>query len=355
MEPVQGLSSLSSEHCAACHVTIAEEWRQTGHAGASTAPLYRADLAQQATTYFCDHCHAPLVEQRPELSEGLKRVWPSLIADMAPNPRHQAGLHKEGVGCVSCHQRDGAMLGTFETALAPHPVKVSASLSSEETCRPCHSMDLRMLGDLERPLMDTFAEWEAYKAAGGDKNCVDCHMPERPLRPAARGGPPRPGRSHALLGPYNLEFVRQGAALSNLDLSGSHAQGVEAALTLTNATGHRLPTAEPHRKLVAALEVLDASGHVLQREEAVMQRVVDLHTLTEVPGSDTSLLPAEVRRIQLSLPSPLPAEAIEARMALRFVLWEPNDPVAQAAQLSAADLIMVLHEQRISLSTQASR
>ena len=83
-----------------------------------------------------------------------------------------------------------------------------------------------------------------------------------------------------------------------------------------------------------------------------MQRVVDLHTLTEVPGSDTSLLPAEVRRIQLSPPSPLPAEAIEARMALRFVLWEPNDPVAQAAQLSAADLIMVLHEQRISLSTR---
>ena len=213
-------------------------------------------------------------------------------------------------------------------------------------------MDLRMLGDLERPLMDTFAEWEAYKAAGGDKNCVQCHMPERPPRPAARGAEPRPGRSHRILGPYDIDFVRQGAKVEEVTLEASRSEGAQASVVIRNETGHRLPSAEPHRKLVAALEVLDGAGEVIAATREVMQRVVDLHTLVEPAGSDTSLLPREVRRVDLALPGPLDAGAQSARVALRFVLWDPEDPVAKDAGLGPEALILELLEQRGDITAQ---
>jgi mono/diheme cytochrome c family protein len=349
MEPATGVGSLSAETCASCHVAIASEWRLTGHAKATTDPLYVADLEAQGAPYFCDHCHAPLVAQREITTSGLWSIWPDLTPRTTPNEGHIAGLRHEGVTCVACHQRDGAMLGPFATALAPHPVTVSESLGTEATCRPCHSFDLQALGTLDRPLMDTFSEWQAYRAAGGDKNCVDCHMPAIADRPAARGGSPRPGHSHALRGPFELAFVREGAQVEGVALTATVATGAEARVTLVNGTGHRMPTAEPHRALHVALEAIDDQGAVLAQDLQILQRIVDLHTLTEIPGSDTSLLPRERRPLTLSLPGALPASTVSVRLVVRFILWSPEDAVAQAAGMTAEDLVMTLHEHRIAV------
>lgn len=348
MEPVRGVGSLSAETCGGCHVTITEEWRGTGHGRATTDPLYVADLAAQDAPYFCDHCHAPLIEQRAQTTSGLWSAWPELIPRADPNPREVSGLRHEGVTCVACHQRDGAMLGSFASDLAPHPVAVSDTLGTEATCRPCHVLDLRGVGDLERPLMDTFGEWEAYRAAGGDQTCVDCHMPALADRPAAKGGPARPAHSHALRGPFDPAFVREGVGAEDMVLTRGATGELRGSLVLVNQTGHRLPTAEPHRKLTVALELLGAEGEVLTRTEQVHQRPVDLHSLSEAPGSDTSL---EVReRRALTLTSPAPPAARSARLVVRFVLWDPEDPIARAADLGPESLIHTLYTQTLSLS-----
>ncbi|MGB0591093.1 MAG: hypothetical protein ACPGU1_15565 [Myxococcota bacterium] len=352
MDPVDGVGSLSATACGGCHVTIAEEWRGTGHGRATTDPLYVADLEANGAPYFCDHCHAPLVEQRTETTSGLWAVWPTLTPRTAPNPRHVEGLRHEGVTCVACHQRDGAIVGTFETALAPHPVTVNKALGTEATCRPCHSMDLQALGTLDRPLMDTFAEWETYRAAGGDKNCVDCHMPAVADRPAARGAPPRPAHSHALRGPYEIDFVREGAQVEDLALSADAATGAQATLTLINGTGHRMPTAEPHRALHVVLEAVDGTGALLAEDRQVLQRVVDLHTLVEVPGSDTSLLPRERRPMTLEISGPLPRQTVQVRAVVRWILWEPEHAVAKAAGMTEDDLVMTLYERQISVQPE---
>ncbi len=354
MTPISAIGTLSAKACASCHVEIAAEWRSSGHATSTGEALYLADLAQQETTYFCKHCHAPLIEQHEYTSSGLSSVWPEIQARESPNPRYIQGLHHEGVTCVACHQRDGAMVGSFESAIAPHPVRVDPAISTESTCRPCHAMDLRMLGELERPIMDTFAEWEAYKEAGGDKNCVDCHMPSLGERPAARGGGLRPGHSHSLRGPYDIEFVREGAQPTNLSITGSHAAGLKAQLTLKNGTGHHLPSAEPHRKLIAKLEALDSAGLSLVDDEVVIQRKVDLHQLREVPGSDTSLRPREERTLDLRIKGALPARAARARLSLTWVLWDPSDPVAIAAGLGEEELVMTLEERSMELNTSGA-
>ena len=132
MEPVDGVGSLSAASCAGCHAEITAEWATSLHARATSDPLYQADLAHQGAPYFCDHCHAPLVEQREQIVSGLWSPWPELVPRAAPNPRHRSGLHAEGVTCVACHQRAGAMVGPHQTSAAPHPVQVSTELREAE-------------------------------------------------------------------------------------------------------------------------------------------------------------------------------------------------------------------------------
>ena len=350
MEPAAGVGSLSAKACATCHEDIAAEWEGTGHARATTDPLYVADLAAQSAPYFCDHCHAPLVEQRATTTTGLWSAWPDLVPRAEDNPRVTQGLRHEGVTCVACPQRDGAMLGAFATTIAPHPVTVNADFGSEATCRPCHTLDLQAVGDLQRPLMDTFGEWEAYRAAGGDRTCVDCHMPTLADRPAARGGAERPAHSHALRGPFDLAFVKEGVGVEGVALQATPEGGVAGRLALINRSGHRLPTAEPHRKLTVALELLGAEGEVLASAAHHVQRVVDLHSLAEPSGADTTLAPRERRPISLDI-SPAPA-ARSARLVVRFWLWDPDDPIAQSAGLDAAALVHTLHSHSLTLTSE---
>ncbi|MDP6946133.1 MAG: hypothetical protein QF464_18435, partial [Myxococcota bacterium] len=208
------------------------------------------------------------------------------------------------------------------------------------------------LGDLQRPIMDTFAEWEAYRAAGGDRTCVDCHMPALSDRPAARGGVPRPAHDHRMLGPFDLEFVRQGVGIEAVSLETTPPS---ATLTLVNQSGHRLPTAEPHRALVVSLELRDDDGRVLTRDIRRVERVLDLTTLTERPGEDTSLGPRERRLLSLTVAAPPDDKARSARLVVHFVLWDHEDAVARAAGLTRDDLVHTLYERVLPLSTTGGR
>lgn len=123
---------------------------------------------------------------------------------------------------------------------------------------------------------------------------------------------------------------------------------MRAEVELFNATGHRFPTAEPHRRTEVALEVLDAQGGVLERAAQSIERRVDLDAIREAPGEDTTLGPRELRMLALEAPDPGGAE--RARVVLTFWLWEPDDAVARAAGLDERALRRELFRQEVPLS-----
>ena len=104
---------------------------------------------------------------------------------------------------------------------------VDPDFASEERCRSCHELGEPPLSNLERPIEDTYAEWEAWKVATGrSESCADCHMPavERPI---ALGGPVRRGRTHTFHGAWDDAMVRAAVDIR-----------VEAgAVVLTNRAG----------------------------------------------------------------------------------------------------------------------
>jgi len=312
MEPLVG--SLSAKRCGQCHPDQYQEWADSHHGRAITDPLYRADLAAQHEPFFCDQCHAPLVEQVPKRTTALLAVWPRLWPVQRDNPRYDAALHEEGVTCVTCHQVDGAIAGPRGDP-APHPTRKSRVLVSEQVCERCHTLAMTHIGSLQRPLMETVTEWREYRAKGGDKVCHDCHLPRVADRPAANGAEPKPARSHRLLGPFDGALLDQAVEVK-----------VEpGAVRVRNLTGHRLPTAEPHRSVVVRWDVDGQPG------EYRIERVVDAYRVREKPGQDTTLAPREERAI------PLPARA--SRVAVQFFEWTPGDETAKAAGLSDSMLV----------------
>jgi len=242
MNPLPELGSLSAQTCKKCHNQIYEEWSQTNHGLAEVDPLYQADRVHQGEPFVCANCHTPLVEQQETLVDGLWMAVPVLVPQRTENPRYDPALKLEGVTCVVCHQVDGAMEGPHIATSAPHPTRTTDRLANPNACAGCHTLVFGRIGDFQRPLMETITEWEQYRAAGGDKTCIDCHMPKVAPRPAGKGGPPRPGRDHRLRGPFNADFVRTAASVQDAKVDFGTNQ-VEGRLTLVNETGHRLPTA----------------------------------------------------------------------------------------------------------------
>ena len=338
LEPLPTIGSLSSRQCRSCHPTIYAEWASSYHGKAVTDPLYQADLKSQGSPYFCDYCHAPLGEQRAAVVSGLESIIPDLKPTEIANARYQANLHEEGIMCVACHQQDGAMIGPIQTSSAPHPTRQTSQLRDPTFCEPCHQLDFKFVGQLERPIADTMAEWREYRALGGTKVCIDCHMPKTATRSAALGAVARPGTSHQLLGAFDREFVSSALGIKTRWALKSRENGVKAVVQLTNQTGHRLPTAEPHRRIDVILKVLNSKGEPLARRVYAIERNLDVHRLREEPGKDNTLGPLEKREIVLVLEPPLPQNTATAQVSIEFVVWEANSPVAKAAGLEKSAL-----------------
>ena len=345
LDPVAGVGSLSATQCAACHPDNAREWAESRHAVAQTNPVYQADLVAQGAPFFCAYCHAPLVEQRPQVVDGLSQIWPTVRPAAADNPRFIPALRDEGVTCVACHQRGGILLGPRDVA-APHPTGRTPDISTTAACAPCHRFEVGVGMDLRRPIIDTLAEWATYREQGGTARCVDCHMP-RIVRPVAVGRPPRETRSHRMLGARDVAFLRDHVVPQDpsCGLAGGRIVG---QLALLNKAGHQFPTADPSRRLEVALESVDAAGHLVEDSVSVMQRYIDLVHYYEPPDRDSSLRPHELRPVSLSVAH---TEAVHgARLVVRFVLRDPGDPLAKAAGLDPLTLTLPLYSYPCALA-----
>lgn len=280
-------TTLSAESCAVCHVQTAEEWRDSRMAEARTNPVYEADFEGQGEPFVCERCHAPLVEQQPRRVHGVAWVRP-LVPFATANPDYDAGLAEEGVTCVVCHLDDGQMLGTFEPEGAPHPVRVVTAEAMNDRCSRCHQLPEPPLSNLDRPLIDTFAEWGAWReTTGSEETCVSCHMP--PVeRVVATGGGPRSAHRHTFRGAWDDDMVRASVAVGT-----PQRDEAGVSITLTNLAGHRVPSGDPGRALVVVAQTDSGDSEVVIARRVPHAGFRDL--------GDTTLAPGEERLVHLPI------------------------------------------------------
>lgn len=298
--PPTGLASLSAESCQPCHTEIYEEWSSSQMGQSFQNPVFQADWQHQDQFYYCLSCHAPLEAQQPTLVTGLRGIDPPREIS-EPNPVFDADLQQEGVTCVACHLKDGALEGPHEVS-APHPTRFVADFAGAERCERCHQIvpPPFPFSRSDRPLTDTHAEWKEWKeVTGKTETCTDCHMPQVE-RSSALGAPVRLGRKHTFPGGWDDDLVRAGLEVGEVRYTDGRI-----TLPLTNLAGHRFPSGEPARSLIIAATIFDGAGAKLDELETRIERKVKLPVGKEL--GDNTLAPAEKRLVLI----PVSAEYVE--------------------------------------------
>lgn len=300
----RGIAGLSAAECGRCHEAEYAEWKDSGHAHARTEPVFAAAFRSEPR-FLCRGCHAPLLEQQPVLAHRMETPPTVLLSGgqpapafeegagvhafrtpeappvvTEPNPRYRRELESEGVTCVTCHVREGAVLTAKPTGSSrvPHPLHYSPEMASSEYCAGCHQFQVRepnlhpfepgqLVGtrtarrprvrlaaaqdpesppvppepgrddqyQLEPRVQHTLDEFRASPAAARGETCQSCHMP----REGARGTHRWPGRSSTAM---LKKAVRLEAELAQP----AYRVGdrLQARVRLVNTAGHAFPTGD---------------------------------------------------------------------------------------------------------------
>jgi len=317
-----GIPSLKAEDCGKCHKEIYEEWKTSYHAKAFTDPFFRAYWKKDNEVWICLNCHTPLANQQPHLVTDIprNRVEKALLV---PNPDFDEALQQEGITCVSCHVKDGVVMGPFDDSVAPHPTKFDPKFRTTDICYRCHQVPKGPFQFYSVGPCGTFPEYEgAYFTKERNMICQSCHMPEVE-RPMADGGPIRQGRKHLWRGGHDPEQIKSALAVQLAAAPHDLRPGTEATFTLTliNAgAGHKLPTGDPDRYFTVEFEVVDRAGRVLKHQSSTMGRwimwqpvIVDLY--------DNRLPPLASRDYRLTYRLPDSTEAtagLQLRARVRY-------------------------------------
>jgi hypothetical protein len=200
--------------------------------------------------------------------------------------------------------------GPYAQSFAPHPSERSDYHDSSEFCGACHDLRNPLQNLLDEdgvdtgrlfPEQSTYTEWEQSAFATEGTSCQDCHMPPaevdpafacnsfNPPRPAPTPGDDAPVYRHDLTGAntFMLEVLKgeYGAALGRTEelqagidraiasLQGAATLDLQAGMvavtgdtldvdvTVTNLTGHKLPTGYPEgRRMWIELVATDVLG-----------------------------------------------------------------------------------------------
>lgn len=268
----EGLISLKAKDCGVCHKEIYEEWKTTVHARAWTDDYFQIDWYFDKKKQNCLNCHTPFQNQQEQLVLGFNNddPWDPILRE---NPDFDAEFQKEGVTCVSCHVKEGQIIGPFGTTGAPHPVKVSPEMTSGwQICSRCHvikgSFSFSM-GTLN--ICTTITDIEANNI---EPDCIGCHMPET-FRPLVEGFPKRKGRKHLWRGGHSPEMVIQALQVEIREKS-KEGNRFEYEIKTTNVgTHHRLPTGTPDRHILLRVSLLDKNKRVLKsKDEKLIRRIL---------------------------------------------------------------------------------
>lgn len=306
-----------SEACAACHVDIGMQHRQSLMSQCFTHPWDEIEYFELALPHSekepkvagikagCNGCHAPL----------------AFLAGDIPPQRPSAGTRaNESVSCEMCHSITGfkgdipfnfnyiADPGEVKQGVRPeadsqvHLVKANPFLRTSEFCGTCHNEK----DPFGMWVKATQLEWKESPYAKAGIVCQDCHMPPAPGQAAPGLSPERPDLRQHLFHGAHAEGKLAGAAEVRV-----HPQAVEAApgdtvrflVTVFNAkAGHMIPSGSAEERLVwLHVELTDARGRryhlpvdrkgfegeeytVASTETLAYQDIGDIKSLPDFPG-----------------------------------------------------------------------
>lgn len=318
--PPAGLGDMTAATCGACHTEIYAEWQSSVHAAAWVDPQFQGELSKDPeVAWVCINCHTPAGDQQVEISVATGDVR---APERSMNPDFSEAFQQEGLTCVTCHYRDGAVLGPYGDSDAPHAVTLEPRLRSSELCMDCHQAVARV----EDTLVCSFNTGVEWQESGSTDTCQSCHMPQVD-RPLVAGGPERSTRRHWFLGsgiakgPQSDEHAALYAQApvgiaGTLDAPGSAAVGelVSARLDVENVAGaHAVPTGDPERYLWVELQAVDAQGRVIaQATHRIGQRWRWWPTAERL--ADNRLGPGEQRSVPLRFVQPEGGVRLVARV-----------------------------------------
>ena len=253
--PPAPMASLSAQACNACHGEIHDQWAASGHATASTNPVYLAAIEAIGNPPECQNCHLPLENQRPTLHFG-----PGPSGPQSENPSYNPTLAQEGVTCAACHVRDGMIYGPrqLHSSESPHPVAQAEELRGATACAFCHQVSL--MGAEEHPFIDTVGEWLRSPWGEAGIPCQQCHMPR--TSGIVAGSRYAAFASHLFLGNRDPRAIRRALTLEvNLRKHElERGQKFRATATLLNTgAGHAVPTGDPSHQVELRFEMLDGN------------------------------------------------------------------------------------------------
>lgn len=264
---------LSDRACIECHPDEAAQWRGSPHQTSFVEWTFQAAIAREPRAY-CRACHAPLSNGGGKVSDAAAEI---------------------GVGCTSCHVREGNILaspGTDGPEVAPHPVTRTAALSEVDACAGCHEFDFpdTLLRDRPLTMQRTIIEHAGSRFA--DVTCVGCHMPRE------EDGQ----RSHAFFASRDPDLVRAAVEVDAVRISPTVVQ-----ITLRAAqVGHAFPTGDLLRRVeVGAVAVLaEGEGPTARRFLArhFADRVQSSGARVRVETSDDRVPADGERVVELKVP-----------------------------------------------------
>jgi hypothetical protein len=322
---------VESVECSLCHTRLGEknqlgqntQWKGSVMAHAGRDPYWQAKTAEE-------------IRQNPAIA---KVVDEKCNQCHTPQGKAQA---KDGVGCSVCHLIEDKGLGTpasftggFQInkerlAYGPHKDPFAnpmimhvgltpaygAHMQKSELCATCHTVITPTVDEKGKVLGEfieqaAYLEWKASSFGSGDMTCQSCHVPladnpkaqyiaHNPMgRPFPPTSPRQPFGIHSFAGANFALPVLLGSSDSSMaerahDMLSSAAMievtpawkdGVlEASVTLTNLTGHKLPTGFPSRRIWLDFEVKDSSGKTAFRSGLDPQEPQPHHAAIDSPS-----------------------------------------------------------------------
>ena len=340
-------------------------WHGSLMGQAARDPVFRAGLAianqdVKGVGEFCIRCHAPRgwLAGRSEVADGSKltpedlhgvscEVCHHLVDPLSAEARQLVKLVPPGHGNgMMVADPENVVRGPYgdSPGAKPHRIQQSAYQASSELCANCHNVSNPLqaqdvntqpphaFGHIER----TYSEWALSDFAKPDsrQTCQSCHFARVPgggqaskygdlhrdyfVSHAATGGSTwvqdailkiwsgKDGKDidrDALKAVQQQarEFLKTSAALSLEVASG------KARITITNLTGHKLPTGYPEgRRMWVNLRFYDQADQALSEVGRYGEKA---DTIAGVPAKVPTLLDAETTRVYECKPGLSPAQA----------------------------------------------
>lgn len=304
LPPPEWGHGLSDRACLECHDEVAADWVGSRHQRAFVNQDFQ-DSYRREPLDFCRDCHAPRRQ---------------LVGD--------AEAERHGVGCVSCHVREGRVWtgpGAGQADTAPHDVFRDAAFGTD-SCADCHEFEFpRGLGRHPPGARMQLTMTEHAASPLADVSCGDCHLPRREGR-----------RVHGMARSRDLGAIR-GALAVRSARAGPGAVELELEPI---AVGHAFPTGDLFRRLAVTVEARSPDGRLSHVETRYLAR----HFPTE-RHLDGSLNPAALR--------PTPDDRPRGRSHVRIDLPDvgPADRLTWAVDYERVD---VRDSRRPEQSTLAS-